>query len=166
MISLRNASAWKTGAILLALGLCPIASADVPRGAPVTRYTSLWTDSPFTTKPPVQAAAAIQNRLDDYTLTGIAPIPGGYRITIVNRKDPTDKQVIQPGNQNESDFSFVSLERDPSKHLGTIVTLSNGSLQGNVTFEPELLKLTPSPAPPSKPKKENNSDGKKSKPSK
>jgi hypothetical protein len=37
--------------LLLALALTGWAAADLPKKAPVTKYSRLWTDSPFTSKP-------------------------------------------------------------------------------------------------------------------
>lgn len=118
-------------------------SADIPRKAPLTRYTGLWTNSPFTSKPPPPESAPAINPLDDFTLTGIAPIPGGYRITIISKKDPNLKEVIEPGGN--SDYKFVSVNRNPDKALGTTVVLSAGNVQGTVGFEREMLTLK---APP------------------
>ena len=144
MISSRNISILRIGSSLFALWLTLPAAAELPRKAPITRYTGLWSNSPFTTKPLPQAAAVVVNELDDYTLSGIAPVPGGYRITIINRKDPSDKRVIEPGGDGE--FSFVSITRDPGRALGTTVVLTNGRIKGSVTFEPELLALNLPPA--------------------
>ncbi len=127
---------------LLALSLSTLA--DIPKKAPLVKYTGLWTNSPFTSKPPVVDGPAAVNPLDDFTLTGIAPVPGGYRITIISKKDPTQKKVIEPGGNNE--FTLVSVNRDPDKLLGTSVVLSTGAMQGTVTFEPELVTLNVAPA--------------------
>lgn len=123
-----------------------LSTADIPRKVPLTRYTSLWTNSPFTAKPPPSEAGPRVNPLDDYTLTGIAPVPGGYRITIINKKNPEDKEVIEPGRDNK--FTVVSVNRNPDKALGTTVVLAAGSVQGTVTFERELLTLKAAPAAP------------------
>ncbi|MGJ8634085.1 MAG: hypothetical protein ACSHX7_09200 [Luteolibacter sp.] len=126
------------------------AFAETPRKAPLTRYTGLWTNSPFTSKPPPAQAAPANNPLDDYTLSGVAPIPGGYRITLINRKNQTERLVIEPGSS--APYSFVSLRRDPNKLLGTIVTLTDGRIQGTVSFEPELLTPIAPPPPQQNPK--------------
>lgn len=132
--------------LLLSLLFCSMLHADGPQKAPLTRYTGLWTNSPFTSKPPPPEAAPTVNPFDDYTLSGIAPVPGGYRITLVNKTNPEEKRVIEPGIKNE--FTVVSVDRNPDKALGTTVVLSSGTLQGTVTFEPELLTLNSPPPPP------------------
>ncbi|MBC7980313.1 MAG: hypothetical protein H7Y36_07095 [Armatimonadetes bacterium] len=119
--------------------LCTIGHAELPQKAPLTSYTALWTESPFTSKPPPAAAGTAVNPLDDYALSGIAPVPGGYRITLLNKKNPEEKKVIEPGINSE--FTVISVNRNPSKYLGTTVVLSSGAIQGSVTFQPELLVL-------------------------
>ena len=135
---------------LLAAALVAKAHGDIPKKAPLTRYTGLWTNSPFTSKPPPPTGTEIENPLEDFTLTGIAPVPGGYRITIVNKKNPDDKKVIEPGGSN--DFKLVSVDRNPGVSLGTTVVLSAGGVQGTVSFEPDLISpktaQVKSPTPP------------------
>lgn len=123
-----------------------LASADVPQKAPLVKYTGLWTNSPFTSRPVIGPINPVANVFDDFTLTGIAPVPGGYRITIMNKKKPDEKEVITPGETNNSGFKVVSVDRNPEKTLGTSVTLSSGSVQGTVIFEPDLMKLKAAPA--------------------
>jgi hypothetical protein len=125
--------------------LCQSVHAAVPKKAPAVKYTGLWTNSPFTSKPPVVDGPPPENPLDDYTLTGIAPVPGGYRITIINKKNPDDKKVIEPGG-TDKDFTVVSVDRNPEKALGTTVVLSTGTMEGTVSFEPELITLKAAPA--------------------
>lgn len=126
------------------------AAAKIPEKAPAVKYTGLYTNSPFTSKPDAPVAAPTANPLEDYTLAGIAPVPGGYRITIINKKNPEIKEVIEP--DGSSQFKVVSVNRNPGKTLGTTVvlssTLSSGSIQGTVAFEPELITLKAAPATP------------------
>lgn len=127
-----------------------IAVAKIPEKAPAVKYTGLYTNSPFTSKPAAPPDAPTANPLEDYTLTGIAPVPGGYRITIMNKKNPEIKEVIEPGGSGQ--FKVVSVNRNPGKTLGTTVvlssTLSSGSIQGTVSFEPDLITLKAAPATP------------------
>lgn len=120
-------------------------SADVPKKAPLVKYTGLWTNSPFTSKPVVEPTGPGANPFDDFTLTGIAPVPGGYRITIMSKKNPDEKRVIEPGG-TDKEFKVVSVNRNPGKTLGTTVVLSTGSMQGTVSFEPDLITLKSAPA--------------------
>lgn len=121
-----------------------VAHADVPSKKPLSTYSPLWQNSPFTSKPPPPEQGIVANPLDDFTLSGIAPVPGGYRITIIHKKNPDMKKVIEPGIPSE--FKVISVNRNPEKALGTTVVLASGSIQGTVTFEPDLISLTAAPA--------------------
>lgn len=140
-----SARAMKTVLILVTFACLP-AHANTPKKEPLVKYTGLWTNSPFTSKPPVEVGAAAVNPFEDFTLTGIAPVPGGHRITIVSKKNPEIKRVIEPGGSDE--FKVVSVQRNPEKALGTVVVLSSGSTQGSVTFEPDLITLNVAPTAP------------------
>jgi len=119
---------------------------QVPQKPPLTRYSSLWLVSPFTSKPEPQALATRANPLEDFTLTGIAPVPGGYRITIVSKKNREVKKVIEPGR--DSEFQVVSVDRNPGVSLGTTVTLTDGRVRGTVRFERDKITLNAPPAAP------------------
>lgn len=139
----------------LGMMLCSISLAQVPEKKPHQFYSGLWLNSPFTTKPIVTGDTKMSNPLDDYHLTGIAPIEGGYRITIANKKDKNAKKIIiEPGN--DSGFEVVSVNRNPEISLGTTVTLKKGSMEGVVRFEPNLVVLN---APASTTKPANNPPG-------
>lgn len=131
---------------LFAAIACLPAHASTPVKAPLVKYTGLWTNSPFTSKPPPPPPPEMANPFEDFTLTGIAPVPGGYRITIMSKKNPDVKKVIEPGAKSE--FTVVSVNRNPEKALGTTVVLSSGAIQGTVSFEPELITLKAAPAAP------------------
>jgi hypothetical protein len=120
--------------------------ADVPSKKPLSTYSQLWQNSPFTSKPPPPEQGMVANPLNDFTLSGIAPVPGGYRITIIHKKNPDMKKVIEPGVPSE--FKVISVNRNPDKALGTTVVLASGSIQGTVTFEPDLISLKAAPAKP------------------
>lgn len=139
------ARAMKTIFLLASLASLP-ALASIPMKAPLVKYTGMWTNSPFTSKPPPPPPGETVNPFEDFTLTGIAPVPGGYRITIMSKKNPDVKKVIQPGSKSE--FKVVSVNRNPEKALGTTVVLSSGSIQGTVSFEPDLITIKAAPTAP------------------
>jgi hypothetical protein len=132
--------------LIIASFACLPVQANTPKKEPLVKYTGLWTNSPFTSKPPPVTLGETVNPFDDFTLTGIAPVPGGHRITIISKKNPEIKKVIEPGGSDE--FKVVSVNRNPDKALGTTVVLSSGSTQGTVTFEPELITLAAAPVAP------------------
>ncbi len=123
---------------LLSFVICAFTHAEVPEKKPLQFYSKLWTNSPFTTKPTEIGPAPAENPFKDYHLTGIAPVEGGHRITIANKKDKK-KSVIEPGSNSK--FQVVKVERNPEISLGTVVTLTDGRVQGEVRFEPSLIVL-------------------------
>jgi hypothetical protein len=101
-------------------------------------------NSPFTTKPPPVAAAAVANPLDDYALSGVAPIPGGYRVTLLNKKNPEQRIVIP----DDSNFRVIAVNYQTGSPLSTTVRLVTGGKEGVVSFDEKLLTLKPAPAAP------------------
>ena len=124
------------------------ATAELPQKAPLTRYSKLWSDSPFTAKPPPPDQAAASNPLDDYVLLGVSPIgQGGYRVTLMNKNNPTDRVRVDSGSTS-TDFRILGVTRKQGSPLGTVVSMTSGSMKGTVTFDEKLLTLTAPPAAP------------------
>ncbi len=122
----------------LCLIFCCAAHAEIPEKKNPQFYSKLWTNSPFTTKPIEIRNTTPETIFKDYHLTGIAPVEGGHRITITNKKNK-EKVIIEPGST--SIFQVISVNRHPETHLGTVVTLTDGKVQGEVRFEPTLVVL-------------------------
>lgn len=134
--------------LLICLALSGLASAELPKKVPITRYTSLWTNSPFTAKPPPPEAAEAVNPLDDYALLGVSPIgPSGYRVTLINKKQP-DERITVDSDKTDTGFKILEVIRKSGDPLGTEVRMSSGSMTGKVSFDSKLLVLTPSAAQP------------------
>lgn len=132
--------------LLLATALTAVAAADLPRKAPLTKYSTLWTDSPFTSKPPPPEEVAAANPLEDYALAGVSPIPSGFRVTLLNRKDPKERIVVETQKPSQG-FKILDITRKPGDPLGTIVRMSSGSVTGTVRFDESLLTLQAPPPP-------------------
>lgn len=125
---------------LLSVILCASSHAEVPKKVPLQNYSKLWSPSPFTKEPEKIGPGPIVNPFDDYYLTGIAPVDGGYHIVISEKKDKTAKKIIlEPGT--ESRFKVISVDRNLGERYGTTVTLTDGTSQGVVRFEPTLAVL-------------------------
>ena len=135
--------------VLLLLALTGVAAADLPKKAPLSRYTSLWTNSPFTSKPPPPEAGPENNPLDDYALIGVSPINdnNGYRVTLINKKKP-DERITVDSDETVSGFKILGVTRKPGDPLGTVVRMSSGSMTGTVSFEENLLTVAAAKAPP------------------
>jgi hypothetical protein len=138
-----------SNSVLLLLALSGLAAADLPKKAPISRYTSLWTNSPFTSKPPPPEAGPANNPLDDYALIGVSPISDkdGYRVTLINKKKP-DERITVDSNKSASGFKILGVTRKPGDPLGTVVRMSSGSMTGTVSFDQKLLTIAAAKAPP------------------
>lgn len=131
--------------ILTAALSCGAALADLPTKAPLSKYSALWTNSPFTSRPPPPPPPEQSNPLDDYVLIGVSPIGNGYRVTLLDRTNPDTRITVDPGNK---DFEVLSVTRRAGDPLGTIVRVASGGVEGDIGFDDSLLTLTPPPSAP------------------
>ncbi len=136
---------------LLLLALTGVALADLPKKAPLSRYSSLWSNSPFTSKPPPPDSPDAPNPLDDYALIGVSPIGGtGYRVTLINKKKPEERITVDSDKPVKDGFKVLEVLRKAGDPLGTTVRMNSGSMTGTVAFDTKLLTLAAAPkaAPP------------------
>lgn len=136
--------------VFLLLALTGVAVADVPKKAPLSRYTSLYMNSPFTSKPPPAEAGPENNPLDDYALIGVSSIgkisgAESYRVTLINKKKPEDRITVTSGDA-KSEFQILNVIPKPGSPLDTVVKMSSGSMTGTVAFDEKLLTIA-APAP-------------------
>ena len=131
--------------ILLIPAVVGSVAADVPRKAPITKYAGLWTNSPFTSKPPPPPPGEVANPLEDYALAGVSPVTGGYRVTLLNKKKPEERIIVETDKPSEG-FKILGVTREAGSPLKTVVRMSSGSVTGTVAFDEALLALAPPPA--------------------
>ena len=130
----------KHAILLLSLLFAASALADAPNQLRLTDYQKLWTDSPFTSKPPPPAPPGpAANPLEDYALGGISKLADGYYAILLNKKDPSDKVVIRPGS--DGDFKVVEVQWSEGNWKDTVVTIQSGNQRGTVAFEDKLLAV-------------------------
>lgn len=140
--------AMKSVLPMLLTVLASIALADVPRKPPITQYSGLWNNSPFTTKPIVENGPPEDDVFEDYTLAGVSPVKGGYRVTLMKRNDPSDRTFVYSNDpQPTHSFKILSVERDSDKARSTVVHMMSGSRRGTVTYDEKLLTIA-APKPP------------------
>jgi hypothetical protein len=141
--------------LLFTLAFASWAVAELPKKAPITKYVGLWRDSPFTSKPPPPEPGPAVNPLEDYCLGGVSPISNGYRVTLMNKKKPEERIIVEPDRPSEG-FSIVEVTRKPGDPLGTVVRLSSGvgssAVTGTVSFDEKTLVLAAPPAAKAPPK--------------
>lgn len=122
-------------------------AAAIPQKVPLNTYRSLWTNSPFTSKPIVDNTTVEVNPLDDYALIGVTPIDNGYRVTLINKKQPDQRTVVDT-NSTKTGFTILGVDRKPGNPLGTVVRMKSGSKTGTVSFDDKLLTLVAAPVAP------------------
>jgi hypothetical protein len=131
--------------VLLAAGM---AGADVPRKVPSGNYAHLWNTSPFTSKPPPATQAEPISAFDDWALSGVSEVNGGYLVTLQHKKNQAEWQVIKPdrtikysGDEAEEILPGASgafkVDRVEYKKswMDTVVHLSAGGRNGTVKFD-------------------------------
>lgn len=135
--------------LLLLVAITGLNAAELPKKAPLSRYAPLWDSSPFTTKPKPPENAPLVNPFEDLALKGVAPIAGGYLITLINTKNPAE--AVPPiDTDRPSKYKVLKIERDADNPLGTVVHLSQGegpgAIVGTVSFNEKFS--TPKTAAP------------------
>lgn len=133
--------------LLTVLALAGTSPAVVPQKAPLSKYARLWSDSPFTSKPVIEGNL-LNNPLEDYTLGGISPVGGGYRVTLLNKKKPDERIYVDPNMTDpKHDFKILGVTLKEGNPLGTVVKLSSGTVTGSVAFDEKYLTLASTAGP-------------------
>ncbi|MES2921006.1 MAG: hypothetical protein V4819_05650 [Verrucomicrobiota bacterium] len=137
--------------VFLFLALVGVAAADLPKKQPITKYASLWTNSPFTVKPPPVGPDEPDNPLDDYALIGVSSLGvKNYLVTLINKKKPDEPRIYVETNRESKGFKIIKVTRKQGDPLGTVVHMQSGSMTGTVSYDSKLLTLAAAPkaAPP------------------
>jgi len=135
----------KITSLLLLPALIAVLHAGVPQKQPLGNYNRLWTNSPFTSKPPIVGAGPVANPLEDYALLGVSPIANGHRVTLINKKQTDQRITVETGKTSADGFSIIKVNREAGQPLNTTVLMASGSMQGTVSFDEKLLTIA---APP------------------
>lgn len=129
--------------VFLFLALTGAAVADVPKKAPLARYTELRTNSPFTSKPAEKVPARAQDLLADYSLIGVAPLANdGFRVTLIDRKKPEERTTVFSDRPNDL-FEIIDVTPKSGDPLATVVRMRMGDSIGTVGFDSKLLMVAP-----------------------
>ncbi len=125
--------------ILIALLVLP-AGAAAPKKPPLATYTSLWMNSPFTTKPVVESSgpAVEVNPFEDWALGGVSTLNGLYRVVLFSRKEANLQKVISQAD-SAAEFQIVEVKQDPKDYKKTEVTIASGAKRGKVTYDDKVL---------------------------
>lgn len=132
--------------LLCSVAFAAWAAADLPKKAPLTKYSGLIQNSPFTSKPVVGPPPPTANPLEDYSLSGVSPIASGYQVTLINKKNPEERIPVRTNETNKQGFKILEVNRKEGNPLGTTVRLSSSVGTGTVAFDEKYLTLATPPA--------------------
>lgn len=137
--------------VFLFLAFTGAAVADLPKKPLLTRYTSLYTHSPFTSKPAERIPGPAQDPLADYALIGVAPLENnGFRVTLIDRKKPEEQTTVFSDRPNDL-FKIISVTPKAGDPLATVVRMQMGDSTGTVGFDSKLLTVAPKKTPKATP---------------
>jgi len=144
--------------MLLAIGS---SSAELPRKKSLNSYSHLWTNSPFTSKPPPAKQEEQPSAMDDWNLGGVSEVEGGYMITLQHKKNAGESQIITPRGTMKyfadhmedlatgaSGTFKVDRVEFKSSWMDTVVHLSSGGRTGVVKFDDKTTTPKAAAAPP------------------
>ncbi|MEK7949907.1 hypothetical protein [Luteolibacter soli] len=137
-------------------------AAGPPVKKPVTSYLHLSQNSPFTTKPVVTAEHREDTTFEDWALGGVSEVEGGYMVTLVNKKNQGETQVIKPRGTVHStkdemkwinpgapgSFKVDKVEFGKKSWKDTIVMVSVGDKKGTMKFDDKQMAPTAAAAAP------------------
>ena len=152
----------KSRFFLISILLLAAAQAGEPQKKNVNSYSKLWTDSPFTSKPPPADGPEEINLINDWVLGGVSEVEGGYMVTLFHKKNAGETQVIRPGGTTVSkgdemewlergaagSFTVDRVQYGKDSWKDTAVFLSVGGKVGSVKFDDKLLTPVVAAAPP------------------
>jgi hypothetical protein len=131
--------------ILLLGGFCCIFSLAragvIPDGFPVSRYTSLWEHSPFTTAS-VQQEVSPDGFASKLALVGVARIGSEDMATLLNKE--SQERITVSSQPNDQGLKLVLVESN-ADILKASVTIQKGGETAKVKFDQSLLAVTQSP---------------------
>ena len=137
------------------------AFAAPPVKAPPTKYSHLHTQSPFTVPPVVEKVEKIDTTFDDWALGGVSEIEGGYMVTLINKKNQGETQVIKPrgtvvSKKDEMEwlnpgapgsFKVERVTYGKTSWKETTVLVSSGGKTGTMKFDDKQLTPAASAGP-------------------
>jgi len=132
-----------------------------PVKKPVTSYLHLSQNSPFTTKPVTIVDSRGPDTFEDWVLGGVSEVEGGYMVTLLNKKNQGETQVIKPKGTvhsmkdemkwlNPGDpkgFKVDKVSFGKTSWKDTTVVISIGGKTGTMKFDDKQLVPTASAAP-------------------
>ncbi|MDB4500569.1 hypothetical protein N9224_00120 [Akkermansiaceae bacterium] len=127
------------GCLISSLG-----AVDPPKTYPANRYYSLWQNSPVTDKPLPPPIDEV-NDLEDWVLVGLEEYTTGKVVTIVNKKDPSQRLRVPGPLDASKEFTVLEVKKGEGSFMDTTVILQKGKNRGEVSFDSKYLVLRKAP---------------------
>lgn len=115
------------------------ASAAVPKKRLPHHYETLWTNSPFTSKPIEPSTSPPPNPVEDYTLAGLSRVEDGWFVVLIHKIDRSKRIRLSPHQCTASGFGVVAIEHPTTRQVRVKIEAEGQSAW--VQFEPKFLTL-------------------------
>jgi len=132
--------------LIVSLSIITWGAAVPPRQPSLGQFTRLWTNSPFTIKPTVEAGV-IESPLEvDWTLASISPSKNGYSVTLMNKKNRKERIRFIPGfSSGKFKLHEVKQDNNSPKESKVLVSISGGE-KAWIGYDEKLIKVRQSSA--------------------
>lgn len=125
--------------IMSILASAPL-SADPPRKLTVGMFQKMINNSPFTVKPE-KAVIVQESPLErDWTLASISPGVDGFSVTLMNKKDRTDRIRFLPGF-SAGEYKLLEVKQDFASRDNSKVYIQKGSQKAWIGYDDVVVKL-------------------------
>ena len=124
---------------LISCALIGGAAAGLPIKPEHRHYRLLWENSPFTSPPIREIPPALPSAYSEYTLAGVSPIPSGYRVTVLHKKNP-GQRITLDSDKPAGGMKIEKVEFNSADPFATVVHLSSGGQLGTLGFDQNFLK--------------------------
>lgn len=117
---------------------------------PPSRYSHLWASSPFTieeSKSNNDNKVVPASALDNWALSGFATIGEKKVVILLNKTKPDERVMVISGEKNERNLEVLEIDPGNAYIQARVKLRLGGSLEGWISYQPELLKLKNVPAP-------------------
>lgn len=136
--------------------------ATPPSQPNLNQFTRLWTNSPFTIKPTVEAPIEVSPLERDWMLASISPSQNGYSVTLMNKKNRKERIRFIPG-YSSGDFTLHEVKQDLNSPKDSKVYVSkSGGTKAWIGYDDKLIKVRQSTASKTPSKKTTSATSKRS----
>lgn len=127
--------------LLLLAAATAVATAGVPRKPSATQFSSLWTHSPFTIKPPPEDRGPAASPLErDWSLGSIRPNGSGYSVTLINKKNRKERIRFVPGF-SAGDFKLIEVRQNTQSSELSKVLIDKGGQRGWIGYDEKTIAV-------------------------